>query len=157
MARVIAKYKPAKIIPQFVLFALYTRYNWRDLSLRRNFGGGAKRKCNSGKSMSRRGGGGLSVPTVLSSPSPRPLSPSLFPLSSDVYRVKLPSRYSSNFRSDEAARNCNDVFGRLTYRLGNLFIRIARRAPGEMYGIVGNLQTPPTRNENFRRLRPARR
>lgn len=36
------------------------------------------------------------------------------------------------------------MFGRLTYRLGNLFIRVARRAPAtwEMYGIVDNLRTP---------------
>lgn len=58
------------------------------------------------------------VPLVLVLSAPPP---------SDVYRVKLPLRYSSNFRSDEVARNCNDVFGRLTYRLGNLFIRVARR------------------------------
>lgn len=71
--------------------------------------------------------------------APRPAIPG----APDVYRVKLPSRYSSNFRPDEVARNCNDVFGRLTYRLGNLFIRVARRPPPppptwEMYGIVGN-------------------
>lgn len=84
------------------------------------------------------------MPPVLVFPAPPP---------SDVYRVKLPARYSSNFRSDGVARNCNDVFGRLTYRLGNLFIRVARRARAprppalapatwEMYGIVGNLRTP---------------
>lgn len=107
------------------------------------FRGAAKRKCNSGKSMSGKEGGREGAPLGPHCPLP-PFSAALptSPLSSDVYRVKLPPRYSSNFRSDEAARNCNDVFGRLTYRLGNLFIRIARRAPGEMYGIVGNLQTP---------------
>lgn len=59
---------------------------------------------------------------ALAPPVERSSSP---PLQSDVCRVKLPSRYSSNFRSDKATRNCNDVFGRLTYRLGNLFIRVA--------------------------------
>jgi len=152
MARVIAKYKPAKIIPQFVPYIHVTTgeicRSDEILEAPQNGNVIAENRCP--------GEEGVASRSLLSSP-PRPLSPSLFPLSSDVYRVKLPPRYSSNFRSDEAARNCNDVFGRLTYRLGNLFIRIARRAPSEMYGIVGNLQTPPTRNENFRRLRPARR
>lgn len=82
----------------------------------------------------------LSSPRLL----PRRISPSPF----TIRRLaKLPPRYSSNFRSDEAARNCNDVFGRLTYKLGNLFIRVARcaLATWEMYGIVGNLQTPRKR------------
>lgn len=86
---------------------------------------------------------------------PRPLLSSLLCFSRSCYptsTVKLPSRYSSNFRSNEAVRNCNDVFGRLTYRLGNLFIRARRRHRKCMESSATYRHS--ARNGNFRRLHP---